>query len=631
MTEVNAHTPEREEHQFQAEIKQVLHILIHSLYTHREIFLRELISNASDALSRLQFEMLTNESVRDPELELNISIEADQEQGILRISDTGIGLTHDEMIQNLGTVAQSGAKAFLQRMQEGGSASSEIIGQFGVGFYSVFMVADEVRVTSLSYQPDAQAWRWISQGEASYTLEPAEREHRGTTIEIKLKEDASEFAQSWKIEQIVRQHSNYVAFPVYMGEGEEQRTLNQRTALWRKQPRDVSAEEYNDFYRQMTLEFEAPLRHLHLSTDAPVDLHAILYLPAKREQGFMRQIPDPGLRLYSRKVLIQELNTDLLPKHLRFVQGVVDSEDLPLNVSRETVQSSPVLRQISRTLTNKVTKEIETLATDEPETFAQFWKEFGPYFKEGLVTDPGERSNIVPLLRFASTHGDQLIRLSEYVERMQEGQNEIYYVIADSLQAAKQSPHLDYFTEQGIEVLLLHDPIDSFLVSALRDYEGKQLTNAATAAPEEDAADLHGEGALSAALFGQLADRIKQILATDKLSDVRASARLRNSPLRLVAPEGEMHGDMDRVRRMLGQDYDVPSRVMELNPRHPIVKNLATLLDEPEQAGLLRTSVQQLYGTALLGEGLHPNPSELINGVYSLIEAATQQSSVENK
>ncbi len=626
MTEATP-APNREEHQFQAEIQQVLHILIHSLYTHREIFLRELISNASDALSRLQFEMLTNKDVRDPDLELEITLELDSEQRILRISDTGIGLTHDEMIANLGTVAQSGAKAFLQRMQEGNTSSSDIIGQFGVGFYSVFMVADEVRVTSLSYQPDAQAWRWVSQGEASYTIEPAERAQRGTTIEVVLKEDASEFTEQWKIEQIIRQHSNYVAFPIYMGEGDERRMLNQRTAIWRKQPREVSEEEYNDFYRQMTLEFEPPLSSVHISTDAPVDLHAILFLPAKREQGFMRQIPDPGLRLYSRKVLIQERNEDLLPKHLRFVQGVVDSEDLPLNVSRETVQSSPVLRQIAKTVTSKITKEIEKLAEEDSAKFAEFWEQFGPYFKEGLVTDPGTRSEVVPLLRFNSTHGDELVKLSEYVERMPEDQSEIYYVLADSLATARRSPHLDYFTERGIEVLLLHEPIDSFLISSLRDYEGKQLRNVDDASLADDDADVHGEGALSAAAFGQLADRVKDILGAERISDVKASSRLRSNPVRLVAPADAAGHDMDRLRRMLGQDYAVPVRIMELNPRHPIVKNLAHLLDEPAQADLLRTSVEQLYGAALLSEGLHPSPSDLIGGMHAMIEAATRSES----
>jgi len=624
MTDQHAVAGEREQFQFQAEIQQVLHILIHSLYTHREIFLRELISNASDALSRVQFEMLTNKDVRDPEAELAITIEVDADARIVRISDTGIGLTHDEMIKNLGTVAQSGAKAFLQQIKDGSpSTGSDIIGQFGVGFYSVFMVADEVRVTSQSYLPGEGAWRWVSRGESTYTIEPAERDTRGTTIEVVLKEDAAEFTDAWKIEQTVRQHSNFVAFPIYMGAGEERKTLNQRTAIWRKQPREVSAEDYTAFYRQTTLNFDDPLRTIHISTDAPVDLHAILFLPAKREQGFMRQIPDPGLKLYSRKVLIQERNEELLPKYLRFVQGVVDSEDLPLNVSRETVQSSSAMRQIAKVVTNKVTKEIEALAGDDAAKFAEFWREFGPYFKEGIVTDPGTRAQILPLLRFNSTAGDELVKLSEYAERMKEGQDEIYYVLADNLEAARRSPHLDYFNERGTEVLLLHEPIDSFLMNSLRDYEGKRLRSVDDADLKDDEDAQEAEGALSAATLGQLGDRIKEQLGAERISEVRASSRLRANPVRLVAGGEDGGREMDRIRRMLGQEYSVPTRILELNPRHPIVHNLAALLDEPEKADLLRTSIEQLYGAALLGEGLHPNPTDLVGGIYALIGAAT--------
>jgi molecular chaperone HtpG len=625
MSEQEAVAGEREQYQFQAEIQQVLHILIHSLYTHREIFLRELISNASDALSRVQFEMLTNQEVRDSEAELAITIEVDKDSRVIRISDTGIGLTHDEMIKNLGTVAQSGAKAFLQQIKEGNpSSGSDIIGQFGVGFYSVFMVADEVRVTSLAYHPDATAWRWTSHGEATYTLEAAEREQRGTTIEVVLKEDATEFLDDWKIDQIVRQHSNFVAFPIYMGEGESRRTLNQRQAIWRKQPREVTQEEYTSFYRQLTMNFDEPLRTIHLSTDVPVDLHAILFLPAKREQGMMRQIPDPGLKLYSRKVLIQERNEELLPKYLRFVQGVVDSEDLPLNVSRETVQSSSTIRQLAKVITGKVTKEIESLANDDAAKFAEFWREFGPYFKEGIVTEPANQSQIVPLLRFNSTHGDGLVKFSEYVERMQESQSEIFYVLGDNLEATRRSPHLDYFNEHGIEVLLLPEPIDSFLMTALREFEGKKLRNV-------DDADLHdadveaAEGALSAALIGQLGDTIKTILSSERISDVRASNRLRSNPVRLVSAGDDGGRDMDRIRRMLGQEYSVPTRIMELNPTHPIIHNLAAMLDDPEQSTVLQLSIEQLYGAALLGEGLHPNPSELVSGIYALIGTATKQ------
>ena len=427
----------------QGRIQQLLNILVHSLYTEREIFLRELLSNASDALNRIQFEMLTNRDVLDPDTELAIHVEVDQEAGTLTISDTGIGMTREEIAEDLGTIAHSGAAAFLKQLETEQRPSVELIGQFGVGFYSVFMVADQVRVVSRSYQPDAEAIEWISEGGTSYHLGSADKAGRGTRIEIKLKEDAAEYSAAWRLEQIIRKHSDYVAFPIYVGDGEQ--AVNQQTALWRQSPREVTAEQYDEFFRHLTLDLDNPLLHTHLVTDAPVSLRSLLYIPAHRERGFLSPRTDHGLKLYVHNVMIQEYNKDLLPGYLRFVEGVVESEDLPLNISREVVQSSPSARRIQKALVRKLVKELEALSESEPETYASFWNEFGPFIKEGVAdissADPAAKDDLLPLLRFHSSRaGSDLISLSEHVERMGEDQDAIYYVLGDDLKVGSSEP-----------------------------------------------------------------------------------------------------------------------------------------------------------------------------------------------
>ena len=352
-------------YEFKAEIQQLLNILVHSLYTERDIFLRELISNASDALSRVQFEMLTNRDVLDHDAELKITIECDKDARTLTIRDTGIGMTRDEIVENLGTIAHSGAAEFLKKLQAE-KKPADVIGQFGVGFYSVYMVADEVTVTSRSYRPEAQAVRWTSKGDNTYTLEDAEKTDRGTEIVVHLKEDAAEYAQDWKIEQIVKKHSDFVSFPIHV----KDHAVNQQTALWRQSPREVTDEQYDNFYKQLTLDFEAPLRHIHFVADVPVDVHAVLFIPAKRERGMFSLRKDDGLKLYSRKVLIQEYFKDLLPSYFRFVQGVVDSEDLPLNVSRESIQNNRAMAKLKSTLTHKLIGELEELGEKDAAKYA---------------------------------------------------------------------------------------------------------------------------------------------------------------------------------------------------------------------------------------------------------------------
>lgn len=607
---------------FKAEVQQVLHILAHSLYTDREIFLRELISNASDALNRMQFEMLTNRNVRDPEAELAIWIESDPDKGIVKVRDTGIGMTRDEMIEHLGTIAQSSARAFVEQAKQTNKATaSEIIGQFGVGFYSVFMVADKVTVVSRSYRPEAEAAQWESSGGEHYTVGPAEQESRGTTITVHLKEDAKEFAQSWRLEQIIKRHSDFVAFPIYLGG----RQVNQQKALWRRAPREVEEEQYRNLYRQLTLDTEEPLLFIHLSTDAPVDLHSILFVPAKRERGLFERRVEGKIKLYSRKILIQEEAKDLLPAHFRFVEGVVDSEDLPLNVSRESVQSSPVIQRIRKTLTGRLHRELNELAEKDPQKFARFWKEFGVFIKEGVAIDYEHRSDLIKLLRFHTTRGgDDLVTLEQYKNRMVEGQKEIYYLMASSLEAARTSPHLDPFTARGIEVLLLHELVDGLLLSGLREYEGLRLRNV-------DEADLELPGSAEAPppprindeQFTRLAERAAMVLG-ERIKEVRASKVLRDSPARLVSDEEGLGREMQRIQHVLGQATEQRPRILELNPGHSLVAALARRVETNPDDPLVAAAIEQLYDNALLLEGIHPNPATMVPRLLTLIEAATQ-------
>lgn len=610
--------------EYRTEVKQLLDILAHSLYTDRDIFLRELISNASDALNRVQFEMLTNEDVYGADQELAIYLATDEEAGRITVSDTGIGMDRDELVMNLGTIAHSGARTFMDNVQSGQSALEEIIGQFGVGFYSVFMVAAEVSVVSRSYRPDDRAWQWRSSGDSQYTLEPAERQERGTTITITLKDDAKEFANAWRLEQIVRKHSDYVSFPIHLEIDGEDRVVNRQTALWRTSPNQVSDEEYEEFYKQLTFDTEGPLTHVHVVADAPVNLRSVLFIPQHRERGMLHLRPDHGLRLYSRKILIQEFNKDLLPEYYRFVDGVVDSEDLPLNVSREMVQSNPVLRQIQRALTGRVNRELKRLAEERPDGYDQFWREFGVFVKEGVATDMSSRGDLVGLLRFQSTKsGDELISIKQYVERMAEDQESIYYVLGDDIASVARSPHLDYFRAHDIEVLYLVDPIDGYMTSMLHEVEDKKLQNVDDAGLSlpEDEADGEKSPALADDEFDALVAKFKDVLG-DRVRDVRASHQLVSSPCRLVSPEDSFDRDLERLRRLTEEGYEAPKKVLELNRNHAMIVNLAHAVAHKPDEPLVEAAIEQLLDNALLLDGVFRNPADMVDRIQMLMEVA---------
>ncbi len=628
MTEPTA-TP-NESLEYRAEVKQLLDILAHSLYADREVFLRELISNASDALNRVQFEMLTNHDVVDPEAELAIHLTVDEETRTLIIRDTGIGMNRDELVENLGTIAHSGARTFLQNAAKGQGALEEIIGQFGVGFYSVFMVADEVTVTSRSYRAGDAAAMWRSTGDSKFSLFDADKGNRGTEIRIKLKEDAAEFAQPWRLESVVRKHSDYVSFPIYLdGKEGEPRPINRRTALWRQSPSSVEASQYDEFYKQLTLDDHEPLLHVHLVADAPVNVRAVLFVPSQRERGALRLTPDYGLRLYSRKVLIQDRSRDLLPEHFRFVEGVVDSEDLPLNVSRETVQSNPVMRQLKRALTNRLIKEIRTLAENDNAKYLKLWTEYGVFLKQGVIGEPGSQESLADLLRFHSSHtgADAWTDLKGYVTRMQPEQKAIYYVLGDNLATTARSPHLDTFRAHNIEVLYLVDPIDGYMASMLREFDGRPLHNVDDANLDlpANSGDAQPEGeAAPQEDFDKLVSRFRSVLG-ERVRDVRESKALVDSPARLVSAEDSFERDLQYLRRLMEDDYKAPAKILELNRRHPLVVHLATRIEQAPEDALIDASIQQVLDNLLLLEGsFSGSVADLVARMQQLMAAALE-------
>ncbi|MBE0671876.1 MAG: molecular chaperone HtpG [Anaerolineales bacterium] len=606
---------------FKAETKQLLNILIHSLYKEREVFLRELLSNASDALNRLRFETVTNRDVLDPNAELKIHITADKEARTLTVHDTGIGMTHDEVIENLGTIAQSGARKFIEATKDKNTDLSKVIGQFGVGFYSVFMVAEWVRVTSRSFKKDSKAVTWYATGEDTYQIGDADMSERGTKIEIKLKEDASEFSEEYRLKNIIHKHSDYIGFPIYIGE--DNTAVNKQTSLWRTSKQEVTEEQYKEFYRQTTLDFEDPLLHVHISTDAPVQLYALLYIPGKAERGIFSLRKDDGLKLYTRNILIDEYNKDLLPEYLRFVQGVVDSEDLPLNVSRETVQSSGLMPKLKKVLTNQVMRELENLAKNDAKKYEIFWKEFGVYLKQGIAASPADVETISPLLRFKTNlNPEPWSSLADYVSRMKDGQKEIYYIVGEDPKSVLRSPHLDYFHSQGTEVLLLTDPMDSFMLMGLHKYKEYDLKNVANADVEQmPKSQEQAEDKIPEADFSSLVDIFKKVLG-ERVTDVRASHRLVQSVARLADADASANSELQRVYKYLGKEYEIPKKVLELNASHPSLKNLLKLEANSELQTII---IEQIYENALLIEGLHPDPSSMASRVQQIIEAALQK------
>ncbi len=623
-------TSSAKQFEYKAEMKQLLDLIVHSLYTHPEIFLRELISNASDALGKARFRMLSSDEGIDKSGDLKISITVDKESGNFVIEDTGIGMSEEELIANLGTVAKSGTLGFMEALKsqqkEDQPLDANLIGQFGVGFYSVFMVTDEVTVETKSAEAGSQGWRWVSSGQGTYTIEPIEREARGTKISFTLKEEFKEFAEEYRVEQIIKKYSNFVEYPIMLGS----RQINSMTALWQRPKSELKNEEVNEFYKFLSNDYKEPLDYLHVSVEGVVSFKALLFIPSEAPMELLYQqgaLEKRGPQLYVKKVLIQHECRDLLPEYLRFVSGVVDTEDLSLNVSRELVQSSPVMAKIRQILTSKLLGWFDTLAKEQPEKFRTFYKAFGTILKIGLNTDFTNRDKLIELLRFETTKtGEgQYVTLKQYVERMAEGQEEIYYHSGNSRAQMLAHPNLEYFRKKDIEVLLLSDPVDVFVIPSLSEYEKKPLKSIEKA--EIDASTLEPEAEkLGAEGTVGVISLFKEVLG-DRVADVIESKRLVSSPVTLVSGKDAMDSQMEKVMKMMQQEGDMPGskKVLEVNTAHPIIRNLAGkqavgLSSDP----IVRAAVMQLFESAMLLEGDLESVSDYVSRMNELVEAATK-------
>lgn len=617
-------------YEFKAEVKQLLDILVHSLYTSREIFLRELISNSSDALDKLRFESTRGTEIEDKDLPLEICVNFNDKKKLITVSDTGIGMTKDELIKNIGTIAKSGSSDFIKQLQENKAEANNIIGKFGVGFYSVFMVAEEVVIKTKSFKKNTKPVEWTSNGLGDYEItESDEQIKRGTTIEIHLKEDTKDFADKYRLETVIKKHSNFVNFPIYL----EKEKINTVSAIWREPKSSIKKEDYNEFYKFLTYDPEEPMDVIHNSVDAPIQFHSLLFIPKKNFDlfGFGRE--DYGLDLYVKRVLIQHQNKDLLPEYLRFIKGVAESEDLPLNISRETLQENIIFTKISNTVTSQVLSYLIKKAKDKPEEYIEFWKEHGKYLKLGYG-DFTNLDKIKELLRFNSSYHNnerELTSLEEFTSRFKEGQKEIYYALGSSRQAIDQDPHLEIFKNKELEVLYLYDPVDEFVLSSIRKYkdfefkpvDSVDLKNLESFKETEEKNEKTGELTKDDQLhFDSLLARIKEILG-DRVTEVKKSDRLRGSPALLVNPDNSMSSSMHKMMRMMNKDMEIPKKVFEINRDHKLIRNLLRVFKVNRQDEYINNVVEELFESALLLEGDLMDPHKLVSRINQMLEQSS--------
>jgi len=592
---------------FEAEVNQLLRLVINSLYSNRDIFLRELISNASDACDKLRFEALTDSSLSADTGDLAIDIDHDAEAGTVTVSDNGIGMSRDDVINNIGTIAKSGTQQFLEKLTGDQKKDAQLIGQFGVGFYSAFVVADRVElITRHAAAGENTAVKWSSDGSGTYTLEPVTRERPGTDVVLHLSEDNREFADPQRLRSIVHKYSDHISFPIRMRElddegepGEERETINRASALWKRPKKDISEEEYKEFYKHIAHDFQDPLLWTHNHVEGKYEYTTLFYIPQRAPFDLWEAERKPrGVKLYVQRVFIMDDAEQLLPRYLRFVRGIVDSADLPLNVSRELLQSNKVIDNIRNASVKKILDLLEDTAGNDPDTYAKFWAEFGQVLKEGSVEDFTNRQRLLGLLRFASTHDEsagQSTSLADYVARMPEEQEKIWYVTAESLAAAGKSPHLEVFRKRGVEVLLLHERIDEWLVGHCTEFEGKPFASVAKGDLDLDGEDDSEEQERPGS---DLAGRIKTALE-DRVSDVRVSRRLTDSPACLVLGEHDIALHMQHLLRQAGHALPESRPTLEINPGHPLLQRMSGLDDESrfgEWSALL-------YEQAVLAEG----------------------------
>ncbi len=621
---------------FKTEVRQLLDLVIHSLYSKKEIFLRELISNASDAIDRARFEALT---AGGAETEWKIRIVPDREAKTLTISDNGIGMTAQEIQDNIGTIANSGTRRYLEQLQEAkDSGSPELIGQFGVGFYAAYMVADKVTVVSRSARAGEPAVRWISSGESSYTLEETERAEPGTDVTLHLREDQQEFLDEWRLRQVVKAYSDYIAFPIVMPvkrtkdevETVEEETLNSRKAIWRKSKGEIGPEEYKEFYHHVSHDTGEPLETVHYHAEGATEFRALLFIPAKAPMDLFMPRDHHGVHLYVKNVFITDQCKELLPEYLRFVRGVVDSSDLPLNVSREILQDDAIIRRIRKSIVGKVLNVLAELKEKEPEKFLGFFKAFGTVLKEGIHSDFENKDKLKDLLLFPSTRTDkdELVSLKDYVGRMAEGQDAIYYLTGEHLESMTHAPHLEAFRAREIEVLLLADPIDDWVVQGLNEYEGKSLkpvdrANLEGLGSSEEREKAKAEIDEAAKKYAALLERVKESLK-DEVADVRLSPRLKETTSCLVRDEHALNPHMERLFRSMNPDMPESKRILELNPSHPLLDRMQSMLGDESAADRLGEYIDLVYDQALLGEGAPVrNPQRFASLVSRLMVAAS--------
>ncbi|HTW74770.1 MAG TPA: molecular chaperone HtpG [Steroidobacteraceae bacterium] len=631
---VTAATADRQTHGFQAEVRELLKLMIHSLYSHREIFLRELISNASDANDRLRFAAIGEPTLLASEPELEIRVEADQAAGTLSVTDNGIGMTRDEAVADLGTIARSGTAEFFRALSGDQQQDSQLIGQFGVGFYSAFIVADRVEVLSRKAGLAAESGvRWESSADGEFTVETVSRPRRGTTVTLHLKPEAREFTDPFRLRALIRRYSDHIAFPVRMRkEGEaslEYEAVNQAKALWTRPRTEITDEEYREFYQHLAHDFTDPLAWSHNRVEGKREYTSLLYIPARAPFDLWQREAARGLKLYVRRVFIMDDAEQFLPLYLRFVKGIVDSSDLPLNVSRELLQQDSEVEAMRGALARRALELLARLAKDEPDRYREFWREFGRVLKEGLGEDPGNQERLLPLLRFASTANpgnEESVGLAEYVGRMQPGQQRIYYLIADSVETARASPHLELLRQKGVEVLLLADRVDEWVMGQISEFEGKRFKDAARGdlelaglAVEAERARVDAERRESKALL----KRVKDALG-ERVLEVRVSERLRDSPACLVRAEGELSAQMRRVLAAAGQSVPASAPALELNVTHPLVRHLEGLAEQPFQELALL-----LYDEASLVEGGQiANPADFSRRLNGLLVRLVQTHAV---
>lgn len=612
---------------FQSEVKQILHLMIHSLYSNKEIFLRELISNASDAADKLRFKALENPDLYAGDGELGVRIWVNKEAGTLSISDNGIGMTRDEVIENLGTIAKSGTKAFLESIGSDQAKDSQLIGQFGVGFYSAFIVADKVTVRTRAATAKAdQAVMWESAGEGEYTISDDNKETRGTEITLHLKEDEKEFLDDWRLRSIISKYSDHISLPVEVQTTDEEskevkwEKVNKAQALWTRSKSDITDEEYKEFYKHLSHDYADPLSWSHNRVEGKQEYTSLLYIPAKAPWDMWNRDNKHGLKLYVQRVFIMDDAEQFMPNYLRFVKGLIDSNDLPLNVSREILQDNKITQSLRNACTKRVLQMLEKLAKDDKEQYQQFWGEFGLVLKEGTGEDFANREAIAKLLRFASTHTDsdaQTVSLEDYISRMQDGQEKIYYITADSYGAANYSPHLELFRKKGIEVLLLSDRIDEWMMSNLTEFDGKQFQSVSKSDESiEKLADQDSEEQKQVEKeLEPFIERVKTVLG-DKVKEVKITHRLSNTPAVVTTAADEMSTQMAKLFAAAGQKAPDIKYTFEINPDHKLVKRIADTQEESE----FTDWVELLLDQALLAEkGSLSDPSKFIQTMNKLL------------